>query len=218
MKLSDLIGNALCSNKCINCGELFEIYQEYEACPACDSILRENIQNNTVQINDINISADKFLFFYNNATIKKLVLDMKNFPLGQNCRYFARIAYECIVNDPVFSDFDIVTHCPRNPHKESVVGYDHSACFAENIATFCEKPFFKLIKRKIGGKEQKKLNLTQRISNVHNKFYFNRKYSCKGKTVLLVDDIVTTGSTVKECARILKEAGASKVLALFILD
>ena len=148
-----------------------------------------------------------------------MVLDMKEDPLRQNCKYFARIATECIMNDPVFADCEIITYCPRKPAKERYIGYDHSGCFAEYIAERSGKTFMKLLKRREGGKEQKTIKrIENRIKNVHGKFYFNDKMNCKGKSVLLVDDIITSGSTVKECARILKEAGAAKILALFILD
>lgn len=219
MKLFDKIGYAIYGNCCILCGEVLDIDCEYEACPKCDALLRSYLQNKSIVMDDINISADKFLFFYNNRILRELVLAMKDDPLKKYCSYFARIASECVEKDPVFSDFDIVTYCPRKPSKVRIIGYDHSRLFAEYISEFTKKPFLKLLNRREGGHEQKKIKkLQKRIENIQNKFYYNDIYSCRGKTVLMVDDIITSGSTAKECARILKKAGAVKVLALFILD
>lgn len=219
MKLFDKIGYAIFGNTCISCGEPMDMECEYEVCPECDKILRSHLQDKAIVIDDISIAADKFLFFYNNKLLRHLVLEMKDNTLKRNCSYFARIASECIEKDPVFSDFDIVTHCPRKPSKARIIGYDHSELFAKYISKFTCKPFLKLLKRHEGGSEQKKIKrIADRMANVQGKFYFNSEYSCRGKTVLLVDDIITSGSTVKECARILKKAGAAKILVLFILD
>lgn len=219
MKLFDKIGYSIFGNCCILCNEVLDIECEYEVCSECDKLLRNFLQNKPIVIDDVSIAADKFLFFYTNKIIRKLVLDMKETPLKKYCSYFARIAAECIEKDPVFSDFDIVTYCPRKPSKARIVGYDHSQLFAEYISEFTHKSFITLLKRREGGKEQKKIKrINERMENVKDKFYFNSKSNCRGKTVLLVDDIITSGSTVKECAHILKKAGAAKVLVLFILD
>jgi len=219
MNLLDKIGYALYGNCCMLCGDVLDIESEHEVCGECDMLLRSHLQNQAIVINDISISADKFLFSYNNKLLRHLVLEMKDDPLKKYCSYFARIASECIEKDPAFSDFDIVTYCPRKPSKARIIGYDHSCLFAEYISRFTGKSFMQLLKRREGGKEQKKVKrINDRIENIQNKFYFNNECNCKGKTVLMVDDIITSGSTAKECARILKKAGAARVLALFILD
>jgi len=60
------------------------------------------------------------------------------------------------------------------------------------------------------------LNPKQRRDNVKGAFAVPAPALVKGKTVLLVDDLLTTGATVKECARVLRRAGASRVEVLTV--
>jgi ComF family protein len=60
------------------------------------------------------------------------------------------------------------------------------------------------------------LNPKERRENVHQAFAVPRPEEVKGKNVLLVDDLYTTGATVRECARVLRRAGASRVEVLTV--
>jgi predicted amidophosphoribosyltransferase len=67
--------------------------------------------------------------------------------------------------------------------------------------------------------EQKTLTEADRISNVQNKFIpvkniRKNKEILKEKNILIIDDVITTGSTLSECARIMKNMGAGSVYAL----
>jgi ComF family protein len=57
------------------------------------------------------------------------------------------------------------------------------------------------------------LTREQRIENVRDAFRVRDRRQVRGRVVILVDDVMTTGTTLSECARVLKEAGAEKVLA-----
>ena len=57
-------------------------------------------------------------------------------------------------------------------------------------------------------------NSNERLKNVKNAFEITKSEAFMGKTVLLVDDVVTTGATLNECARLIKDAGAEKVLCV----
>ncbi len=70
-----------------------------------------------------------------------------------------------------------------------------------------------LIKRRETS-QQKHLSAKERMENVKGAYHVRKRVECRGKTVLLVDDILTTGATGSECARLLLAAGAKKVLIL----
>ena len=74
-----------------------------------------------------------------------------------------------------------------------------------------------LIKKK--NIQQSALKFEQRYTNVFGMYVFNSKYKdfLKGKSVLLVDDVITSGATVSECAKVLKENGAARVYAVALL-
>lgn len=65
-------------------------------------------------------------------------------------------------------------------------------------------------------KPQVALSAAERLENVKNAFGLSRTDGISGKKILLVDDVITTGSTVDECARVLKKAGASRVSAITV--
>ena len=219
MKLSELARNVIFTNPCTLCQKKLDVSDPSDACPECMEILRSKMKNGVIQINDINIFADKFLFSYSDKDVRNLVLEIKYNRRFKPTRLFATLAAEAVKNDPDFPEFDVITHCPRTPHKKRLMGYDHSQMFAKYLAEKLDIPYAELIKRHEGGKEQKKTkNIKERTQNIQNKFYINKKRSPKGLRVLIVDDIITSGSTAKACAEVLVKAGAMKVMALFILD
>ena len=67
-------------------------------------------------------------------------------------------------------------------------------------------------------KSQTALSQKDRGQNLRNVFALNTKYYgvVQGKTILLVDDVMTTGTTLEECARILKKAGAAMVVGVVV--
>jgi predicted amidophosphoribosyltransferase len=60
---------------------------------------------------------------------------------------------------------------------------------------------------------QTALDRTERMENLHNAFRLRKNADVRGLRVLLIDDVLTTGSTLSECARVLKRAGAVSVYA-----
>ena len=60
---------------------------------------------------------------------------------------------------------------------------------------------------------QTALDRAERMENLHNAFRLRKNANVRGLRVLLIDDVLTTGSTLSECARVLKRAGATSVHA-----
>ena len=96
-------------------------------------------------------------------------------------------------------------------------GYNQSELIARNIArsTGLELVADALTKVK-NNIAQSTLNREDRQNNVRDVYGIKNIEKIKNKRVVLIDDIYTTGSTVNECSRILKNAGANKVAVLVI--
>lgn len=106
--------------------------------------------------------------------------------------------------------YDLVTCVPLNVIKERERGYNQSALLARHTATCLNCTFSKaLITRTKNTVTQTKLSRQERIENVSDAFRCNADLS--GKTILLVDDVITTGSTLNACAKVLKKQGAAQV-------
>ena len=107
---------------------------------------------------------------------------------------------------------------PLFPLRERWRGFNQAQVLAEIFvaqakANFPGKEFFilKALKRIRQTKQQAKLNKEDRIKNIKDAFTINNQPS---ERVFLVDDVFTTGATLQEAARVLKEAGAKEVWAL----
>lgn len=91
-------------------------------------------------------------------------------------------------------------------------GYNQSALIAEQLSIktgICLNEA--LLRREKSARTQTALNADERRKNVKNVF---TAMPCAGLKLILVDDVKTTGSTLMECARVLKKAGAERVYAL----
>ena len=120
-------------------------------------------------------------------------------------KIFAQVLYEQVKQ----KKYDLIFSVPLHEAKERERGYNQSDLIAKHLANFMKAKHRQSIKRIKYTKSQTKLSRTQRIENVKGVFHVEE--NVKGKYILLIDDIITTGSTLNECAKTLKEKSALKV-------
>ncbi|MDD5081136.1 MAG: ComF family protein [Candidatus Omnitrophica bacterium] len=107
-----------------------------------------------------------------------------------------------------------LTAVPIHPAKLKERGYNQSYLLAKKIANNFKIPVKNDIIFKIkDNMSQTELKKTERADNVINVFDIDKNIPVNGK-IMIIDDIFTTGSTVNECARLLKEHGAKEVVVL----
>jgi ComF family protein len=111
--------------------------------------------------------------------------------------------------------YPVVTFVPMHRRKRKARGYDHAEKLAAGTARALGLPLCRLLERTRATKAQSSLDPSGRRRNVKGAF---RPVGgeLKGREVILVDDILTTGSTLSECARALKKAGAGRITACVI--
>jgi ComF family protein len=105
---------------------------------------------------------------------------------------------------------------PLHKAKERERGYNQSDLIARGISTSTGIPVrTDLVHRRKYTQTQTQLSLEQRRVNMEDAFEIHRssRPDVEGKTFILVDDVITTGATINSCARELKSAGASTVIA-----
>jgi len=104
---------------------------------------------------------------------------------------------------------------PLHPKRLRQRGFNQSLFLARHVAKrlHTELDFISL-RRVRYTSPQTGLKKEERRKNVHGAFQLNNPENVKGKTVLLIDDVATTGNTLNECARILRKSGSDKVLGL----
>ena len=109
---------------------------------------------------------------------------------------------------------DVITCVPISPLRLRTRGYDQSAEMAKYLSKQWDIPFEPVLGRRMLSRMQSKLQAEQRWDNARKSFYLRRNTDLKGKHVLLVDDIVTTGASISCCAALLRKAGAQTIWVL----
>jgi ComF family protein len=107
--------------------------------------------------------------------------------------------------------YDLVIPVPLDRAHFMERHFNQAALFAGIVAGGMKKPLRTVLKKKYSTPAQSRLNQKEREINLYQAFQVAAPRQVQGKRVLLVDDVLTTGSTVREAARALKAGGASSV-------
>lgn len=111
---------------------------------------------------------------------------------------------------------ELIIPIPLHRLKKAERGYNQSEFIAKGLSIESKIPIStKAVKRKKFTETQTHLSALERQQNVRDAFRVNKQKFIEGKTILLVDDVITTGSTISECAKVLLENGAKKIYAAF---
>jgi len=129
-------------------------------------------------------------------------------------RHFARMIELRI--PPAYFKKDCISAVPLESKSQWRRGYNQSELIARSIASRRGIPYLTLLKRRRGPNSQKSLGSRDRFFNVLDSFHVVNPEKIRGKSVILMDDIFTTGATINECARVLMQAGADEVSSLTI--
>ncbi len=107
--------------------------------------------------------------------------------------------------------FDFITYVPLHPIRERDRGYNQSRLLARELSYIFEIPLLDTLVKIKDNPPQHKTERKHRQENVKNVYKIKDKKLVKDKRILLVDDIITSGHTLGECGRTLKNAGACEI-------
>lgn len=109
----------------------------------------------------------------------------------------------------------LVTSVPLHWFDEKMKGFNPSEQLANIFADALESPSdFTVLKKIKPTHPQKDLKKAERLHNIRGVFQVSDPARVRGKSVIIIDDIWTTGATLRECAKVLKRAGAQNVWAI----
>ena len=124
---------------------------------------------------------------------------------------YARILAETL-RQKGFDQVDLLVWVPISPLRQLRRGFDQVKVLAECLSRELDIPLVCALKKVRNTPPQSTLKFAaQRRANVMGAFVVKNEAAIQGKRVLLVDDIITTGATVSECAKMLIMSGASEV-------
>ena len=108
---------------------------------------------------------------------------------------------------------DIVSPVPLSAHRIKERGYNQASMLARPLAYAIGKPYQVVLRKNRDTRSQVGLSARERQQNVAGAFT-SVPDQVKGRTILVIDDVTTTGSTINACAQALRQAGASAVYGL----
>lgn len=147
------------------------------------------------------------------GTARDGILNLKYHNGINTAKYLAPFVADLIETHIGYSNIDLVTSVPMSRKRRADTGYNHADVAGKLIADAIAKPYNgRLLRRISNAPVQHKLSASERRLAVKDTYFPLKKGTrLNGETVLLVDDIITTGSTLSECASVLRSMGADKV-------
>lgn len=146
--------------------------------------------------------------------IKDMILDFKYRGAVWLGPDLGRLMLACLRANFRLENIDCLAYVPLHGTRERQRTYNQSFLLAKELAAPTGLKTGNFLRRTRATTSQTHLTAAAREANVMDKFAVKAADDVAGRSILLVDDVMTTGATVNECARVLKEAGAREVLVL----
>ncbi len=196
--------------RCIFCNEIVPIGSCI--CKKCDDkiFLLDDIQTAKVENESFHgICVAPYLY---EDKIQELIVNFKFYHKPQYGTFFGNKLAEAVCDKGMESMCEVVVSVPISKERLKERGYNQSELIAKKTAEYLGVPYINCMIKTKHNSEQHCLHLKDRKENVKGVYELEENKHITNKKVLLVDDIVTTGYTLAECASVLMEHGAKEVL------
>ena len=208
MSIKTIILDLLFPPKCVFCGKI--LYREAEKwCDKCTEALPFTINSGRQEGDSYDFCISPL---YYKSVVRKSILRFKFKGASAYASAYGKILAECI-REQSDINYDIISWVPLSGKRKRTRGYDQAMLLA--LATALElgdvaaetltKPHDVRAQSEISDKDE-------RHANISGAYKVADAELIEGKCVLLIDDIVTTGSTLSECTRVLLAAGATRIV------
>jgi len=211
--------NLLYPDLCVVCGENL-LNNEHQICLNC----LHNIPKTNYHLSVDNpiekrfwgkvpiFRGTAFFFFQKGSPFQKLLHALKYKDLKQIGETLGKYAAADLLESPDFAAIDVIIPVPLHPKKYRKRGYNQSEWIGKGISQILQKPqdTTTLIRVRENTTQTKK-SVFERYENTEGIFQISDKESLTGNHVLLVDDVLTTGSTLEACIKALLQIEGVKV-------
>jgi ComF family protein len=217
--LIDNLLSLLYPQVCAACGTLLYSHEEV-VCLSCRVLLPktgyEMNENNPVsrifwgRIPFNTVSA--CYFFSKQGKIQHLIHELKYKKNTDAGMFLGKEIAKELMQSPLYQNIDFVVPVPLHPKKKRIRGYNQSEIIGRGMVEIMPgKLNNNNLIRSVSSSSQTKKSRFARWENVKDIFVLSRPAEFSGKHVLLIDDVITTGSTIEACGRVLMQAPDIKV-------
>ena len=195
---------------CLHCQELFEPIEPY-TCKVCGVPTKIEVDR------CVSCLGKSFEFDKNTATflydelIRDLLLKLKFTRKKQIAHSLGQLWAAHVKDIP--KDVSLVP-LPMHAKKKRERGFNQAEVLAKALGKKFGVSVVNAVERVVDTPPQSGLHPRQRVDNIKGAFAVVKAENAKGKNYIVVDDIYTTGASLNECARVLKDAGAKSVCGL----
>lgn len=195
-------------NICPCCGKNIE--HDADFCASCKSAITPYNDEKTID------GVDRYTSYcFYDHNIDNAILAFKKNPNGNSYYAFAKGMAEAVEKCGISHDIDLIVPIPISPKKKKERGYNQTELIAKELRFLLNVPYANVMTKVKDTKEQKTLGRAERAENLTGAFGISEKApDIKGKRLLVIDDVCTTGSTLTEAANVLRSGGAGKVYAV----
>jgi ComF family protein len=206
-------------NLCLGCGQPL-VRGEVAVCSICHFHLPKTYFHNDpdnplnrVFWGRVNLEAvAAYVYFQKGSTVQHLLHQLKYKGKHEIGYHIGKWYGQDLRYAPVFRDVELVVPVPLHPNKLRKRGYNQSRMFAEGLVSVMPARLEdKSLYRKVDSKTQTRKARYNRWENVENIFAVRNPDNLRGRHILLVDDVITTGATLEACAQALVEVPGVKV-------
>ncbi len=146
-------------------------------------------------------AASAHLYFTKNSAVQQSLHRFKYKGRKEIGLYFGKCIGHALKNSGRFQTCQLILPLPLFASREKKRGYNQATILSEGISSVMHIPVITdALVRVKGTATQTHKNRIQRWQNMANKFMIKRKEQLTGKHILLIDDVITTGSTLEACA------------------
>lgn len=205
--------------RCVCCGKLCDAARYYGAlCMVCGA--KWKLERHRYASNErYAVPGTRWLLYLTrytkggNSVGSRMILGAKD---RCRCHYLNFMAHELAAHLGRYLDFSpentVIAYAPRRASARRRTGFDQSQMLGQTLGKVLHLPCLDALQN-CSKVEQKGLTSSERIQNAQHAIVVRRNYAemLRGKHVLLLDDIMTTGATAAFCAKALNSAGASTV-------
>ncbi len=209
-RIKDFLTDLFFPNRCPFCQKF--IKWDKLSCDECFEKI-EWVSDNDFDTTDMNFDVCFTAAFYSGVS-KRAILNLKsNLETG-----FVRIMASELASklyEHGYDNADYIIPVPMTRKKLKRIGFNHSEVICDELAKCLGKSTNNdILFKNNNDTEQHTINAKERAENVKGMFYLNNSVTLDGKTVIICDDVITTGATMNECAKLMREKGAKTVIAV----